>query len=509
MRTGKNFIMICFSAIVVAIGFIVYSIHHVFNLVNPVAIVEQTRGASLEPVNMWAIIMLFVVAIVALLMSIYLYRRNREHAWLPILVTVSMAFGSMAIIASGEGLVEYHFSVFMVVAALAYYESLKVIIVATVLFAVHHIGGYFFMPEIICGSDSYPFGLLLIHAIFLLLTSGVIITQIIIRERFVAQLEKEKDHALIIKDIMRSVQQTTSEVENNLNILEQSAMNTKDASDMTKNAIVHLAEATNAQIDGTNRSIEMLEDVLTSTANITGHLDNSRAKSQQTMSEALEGIGVMQNTVSQMGEVKATANNMTQVVEQLEKRSTQIEDTLQLITEIASQTNLLALNAAIEAARAGDAGKGFAVVADEVRKLADLSNQYAGKIADVVNGLRVDTKNLSQEMQGMVSKMDVGVQKVADSNAIFETIADRVNEVSDSLEKSYEMANTISEDVSNVETFLKEMAQGVANYQKDTEHIAHSADKQLETVYEMNETTGYMRKVTEDLVTQVRKAQVE
>lgn len=509
MKTGKNLVMICFSAVVVAIGLIVYSIHHIFDLVNPASIVEQTRGASLEPVNMWAILVLFVIAIVPLLMSIYLYKSNKEHRWLPILVTVSMTFGSMAIIASGEGLVEYHFSVFMVVAALAYYESLKVIILATVLFAVHHIGGYFFMPEIICGTGTYSFGLLLIHAIFLLLTSGVIITQIIVRERFVAQLEKEKDHALIIKDIMRSVQETTSEVETNLSFLEQAAMNTKDASHLTKNAITHLAEAANAQIDGTNRSIEMLEDVQTSTENITGHLDNSRAKSQQTLSEALEGIGVMKNTVSQMGEVKATANNMTHVVEQLEKRSTQIEDTLQLITEIASQTNLLALNAAIEAARAGDAGKGFAVVADEVRKLADLSNQYAGKIAGVVNGLRVDTKNLSQEMQGMVSKMDVGVQKVADSNAIFETIADRVNEVSDSLEKSYDMANTISEDVSNVEAFLKEMAQSVANYQQDTEHIATSADKQLEMVDEVNETTSYIRKVAENLMVQVKKTQIE
>mgnify|MGYP003367324253 CR=1 FL=1 len=509
MRTGKNLVMIWFSAIVVAIGVIVYCIHHLFDLVNPASIVEQTRGASLEPVNVLAIVVLFAIAIVPLFMSIYLFKKNKEHAWLPMLVTVSMTFGSMAIIASGEGLVEYHFSVFMVVAALAYYENLKVIILATVLFAVHHIGGYFFMPEIICGTSSYSFGLLLIHAIFLLLTSGVIITQIIVRERFVAQLEKEKDHALIIKDIMRSVQDTTTEVENNLNFLEQAAMNTKDASHLTKNAITHLVEAANAQIEGTNRSIEMLEEVQASTADITGHLDDSRAKSQQTMSEALEGIGVMKNTVEQMGEVKETTTNMTQVVEQLENRSTQIEETLQLITEIATQTNLLALNAAIEAARAGDAGKGFAVVADEVRKLADLSNQYAGKIAEVVNGLRIDTKNLSQEMQGMVTKMDIGVQKVNDSNVIFETIADRVDEVSRSLEKSYEMANIISDDVSNVELFLKEMAQGVANYQKDTEHIAMTADNQLAMVDEVNETTSYMRRVTENLVMQVSKTQME
>ena len=508
MNINKNAVMIGFAAILSVIIAIVYILHHIVNWIEPYTLIEQSRGASLEPMHVGIIAGIFAIAVGTVITSFVLFRKNREHRLIPYLIAISASFGSIAIIASGDGMVEYHFSVFMVVAALAYFDNVRVILLSTAIFVVQHLGGYFFMPELLCGTTDYPFSLLLIHACFLLLTSAVVITQIVVRNNLVATLTKEKDHAQIIKQMMSSVTDTTTEVEQQLLVLEDVATNTGEASLVTKAAIDHIVTAAEEQIQYSEKSREMLTDIKTSSHNIIDQVNMSRAKTQETMSEALHGIQVMKDTVQQMNDVMGNAGQMEDVVQKLEGRSGEIEQTLQLMTEIATQTNLLALNAAIEAARAGDAGKGFAVVADEVRKLADLSNQYAGKIASVVSGLKVDTELLSQEMKAMLSAMDKGVEKVQDSNTIYTTIVDRVEDVNESLEHTYDKAVSIGEDVSNVEQFLQEMAQAVRSYKSDTEHIGDSANRQLNMVDEFRTTTSKMRVMTENLVGQIRNVQV-
>ena len=90
------------------------------------------------------------------------------------------------------------------------------------------------------------------------------------------------------------------------------------------------------------------------------------------------------------------------IISKTQQTITKINDKIELIKDIAFQTNILALNAAIEAARAGDAGRGFSVVANEVKKLADLSNEGAKEITDLVQQALTDS-NQAEKYQNTIT----------------------------------------------------------------------------------------------------------
>jgi len=119
-----------------------------------------------------------------------------------------------------------------------------------------------------------------------------------------------------------------------------------------------------------------------------------------------------------------SVNEAINAMRLIEKSSEQINDIIQVISEIASQTNLLALNAAIEAARAGEHGLGFAVVADEVRKLAERSSEAAKEITQLIkeSSRRVAegaqlSENVGDSLKAIVAAADktaVGITHIAE-----------------------------------------------------------------------------------------------
>jgi methyl-accepting chemotaxis protein len=76
-------------------------------------------------------------------------------------------------------------------------------------------------------------------------------------------------------------------------------------------------------------------------------------------SSAPRSIAAVIETAGTITQLKTVSAKAAGAMASLGERSSQVEDIVDTIGDIADQTNLLALNAAIEAARAGEHGRGF------------------------------------------------------------------------------------------------------------------------------------------------------
>jgi methyl-accepting chemotaxis protein len=143
---------------------------------------------------------------------------------------------------------------------------------------------------------------------------------------------------------------------------------------------------------------------------------------REASSEAATGNAAVDETAGTIAQLKTVSATAAGAMASLEERSSQVEEIVDTIEDIADQTNLLALNAAIEAARAGEHGRGFAVVADEVRKLAERSSTATKEISKILGAIKRETISAAQAMRTSSDSMDSGIAVSQRASHSLETV---------------------------------------------------------------------------------------
>jgi methyl-accepting chemotaxis protein len=144
-------------------------------------------------------------------------------------------------------------------------------------------------------------------------------------------------------------------------------------------------------------------------------LDEITATVNKTASGARQASDVVQAAKGDAETSGVIVRDAVSAMQAIEGSSSQINQIIGVIDEIAFQTNLLALNAGVEAARAGEAGRGFAVVASEVRALAQRSAEAAKEIKTLISA--------------STTQVGSGVKLVGQTGEALQRIVDRVAEI--------------------------------------------------------------------------------
>ncbi len=145
------------------------------------------------------------------------------------------------------------------------------------------------------------------------------------------------------------------------------------------------------------------------------------------MNEGIDEISENMNSVNKNSElITGQQKALNESISNVETASTEIQDVLSSITQLADQTTILGFNAQIESARAGEFGKSFAIVAGEITELAESSKKTADNISELTQQIKT---NINDTVENSGKTLDIAMDQRSTSRDAIDKI-DELKELS-------------------------------------------------------------------------------
>lgn len=234
------------------------------------------------------------------------------------------------------------------------------------------------------------------------------------------------------------------------------------------------------------------------------------AENAKESNELINGLGtITRELLDKMDSIKAATSDSAETIMDLDSKSKQIGEIVNLITSIADQTNLLALNAAIEAARAGEHGRGFAVVADEVRKLAENSGNAANQIEDIIHEIQTGTNNAVNSMQHGTEEVLNGAEALNEAANVIERVVESGSTIAGMIQDIAAAAQEQSASIQEISAAIDEVAAISHKSASTTENTTTAIEEQSITMQELAQSAHVLSEMAESLMDTISKFKVE
>ena len=367
------------------------------------------------------------IALPSALIPPLIYKSLGDHSLARISYGISFMFFAALFIHETAGMLEMHFSIFVLLAMLIAFRDYLVILTAAATIAVHHLLFLYLQQQnmgvYLVPAESLSFGIILLHAFFVVVESAVLIfiSRQSLREAQVGQELSDTTEALLTSDgkivlnkrcddinskvingfntVFNNLQQTISTIENASVSLKQDADQLQlEGKSLSESMLQKLSEVDRiaAATEQMSLSIREVSELSVQVLEAAQLAEDAASKGKLSVESTIQSVSALSKQLGQTGDKVNDVANAT----------AEIRKVLDVIEAIAEQTNLLALNAAIEAARAGEQGRGFAVVADEVRTLASRTRGSTDEIKAMIQQLVTNSNESVAVVQRSVEQLD-------------------------------------------------------------------------------------------------------
>lgn len=137
---------------------------------------------------------------------------------------------------------------------------------------------------------------------------------------------------------------------------------------------------------------------------------------------AHQGRNTVHETIEGMSRIFDNVHTTAKKMEVLGIRSLEINEIVEVISNIASQTNRLALDASVQAGMAGENGKGFAAVAADIRRLAERTKEQTSKVTNIVHSVHDEVETVATSIVETEKETTVGARLIRETGNTLATI---------------------------------------------------------------------------------------
>jgi methyl-accepting chemotaxis protein len=258
----------------------------------------------------------------------------------------------------------------------------------------------------------------------------------------------------------------------NANIFSESAHDTASSIEEMVSTIKQIATSLENLTSSSEAIASSIEEVNTTTKDIEHRATESVSLAEAVMTNASDkGLNASNAAMAGMQEIKKSVVALSDVINMLGKRTTDIGKILNVIDDVTDQTNLLALNAAILASKAGEHGRGFSIVADEIKSLAERTSVSTGEISSLIKSVQDVTRSSIRMASDGIQTVEKGLTLVSDVNGA-------LREIVDSSKASTEMARAIQRATAEESLVIKQITNAVEGMTGQTETISRAIMEQ-------------------------------
>jgi len=279
-----------------------------------------------------------------------------------------------------------------------------------------------------------------------------------------------------IAELIRSVGATTADVGQQAVRVNDTAAANSEAVARQMDESSQINEAMGQMVDAVNEVTESAHRV----ADSAGSAERDTETGRQVVADTVETINRLASEIA----------GAVDVINRVSTDSDNISQVLVEIKAIAGQTNLLALNAAIEAARAGEQGRGFAVVADEVRSLSQRTHKSTEEIEGMISRLQGGVKDAVSAMTTSHDATEQTVQKSAEVTEALDRIAQGISEIVD-------MSHQIAQAAEEQSAVAKNVNLNVESIGELGHKTAANAEETLASSRQMSDLTASLQRLVE------------